>query len=192
MVCDSTKGESLKKTNPKKKRLSLAKAIANESTIGRKLCVAMGRSFFGEFAPDSELNLLNLVRVVKSFKQIRDFNDKRFQTTVEQTGLMAMKAITSENHKFFSRLAVIVQYDKKPKLVKLYAHILEFCYFSKSGTEEKPCNAKMLHTELLERRHNFSGDHPNQVPRTLRAICKKLGVVLDSKGRGRPRKNLQP
>jgi hypothetical protein len=190
MVCNSTKGESMKKMKTKQKRLTLLKSIAQEPTIRGKLCVAMGRSFFGDFAAESELNLLNLIGVAKSFNQKRDFTDKRFQETVKQIGLMALDAITSGNHIFFSRLAAKIQHNKKPSIDKMYSDILQFCYLSRCGTAEKPCDAKKLRGHLGENGHTFSGDHAKQFPRRLKILCQNLGIVLGaSQGRGRPRKN---
>lgn len=191
------------KTKIKKERLTLAKAIAREKTIGRKWSVAVGQSLFEKFAPESELELQRILVKWRTYGLLKQqdadcLRDPRIFITGEnptvlrkamleefaELGFLAGTAIMSGNHKFFSRLAAMLQHDKRPVTHKFYADILDICQYS--GTKNLPCDAKTLHTQLVKRGHRFSGDYANQIPRTLRAVCKKLGVVIATKGRRWP------
>ena len=200
---------------PRQTRATLAKRIAQEPTIKRKWSVALGQAMTEDFEPDSELALQSLaykwrVNALIRHKNAEPFRDPRIFIVGEtpstlrkailedyaELGYLAAQAIMDQNDKFFSGLARIVQYDiypgdKDPKERKLYADILECCRWSGSGTPKRPCDATRLHAFLVKRGHTFNDPYEHQTPRTLRAVCKKLGVIITSKGPGRPRKNLQ-
>ena len=192
----------------KLQRLTLAKAIANETTISRKWSVAAGQSLLENFAPDSELKLQSILEKWRAYDLLRkqgsdSMNDPRIliagktpsitrKAMLEEfaeLGFLTATAIMDGNHQFFSHLATRVQFNKKPLTQKLYFDILDICKWSGSGDARRPCDAMSLYNQLVKRGHKFSTDHANQIPPAFRAVCKRLGVVLNSKGRGRPRIN---
>lgn len=194
----------------KRTRNSLAKSIAKETTIGRKWSMAIGQSLFDKFPPDSELELQSILtkwRILKMMKTgdeatnpLRDpmivFVGEKLSLTRQgmleefaSLGYKVATAIMDGQHRFFSRLAAKVQFDRWPNDKwsndhKIYAAILEFCYWSSSGTAKRPCDLRLLYNHLMKRGYTFGDDLIDQIPRTLRKTCSKLGVVcLKSKGR---------
>jgi hypothetical protein len=203
---ETAKGDTVKKTKAKQARLTLAKAIANQTTIGRKLSVAMGQSFISsreeKFAPESDFELQHILTKWRTYGLLKaqapdNLRDPRIVISGEhpsstremmleefaELGFLAATAIMDGNYKFFSRLAVMVQFNKRPVTHKLYADILDVCKCSCSGSAKRPCDSKLLHAQLVKRGHQFNSDHANQIPRTLRAVCKKLGVILSTRHR---------
>jgi hypothetical protein len=178
----------MKKKIQKTSRQSLAKKIFAEPDLIKKHYIAYGQSIdFGFLTvPESDLDIFAFVRRARwLLKSWREQRPKMRAAAVSSIGAVILTLIGENDHKFFSRLAAIIQFDRKPGSPhKLYCDILRFCHgcfdngFSKpQGTSKNPCDGMALTAYLKSRGHRFSG-YENQVPRTLRAACKKLGIVL--------------
>lgn len=179
------------------KRKTLAKAIASEDRIPDKLQLALGQELSGGrlHIPSSDEELFAFIRHVKWMGQwIRgsagrsEEEKKLFAPNLHRLGLVITAAVSAdpEGHKFFSKLASSLQYSRGPKRHRLYSDILAFCHRENCGAADKPCDGLRLASHLRKRGHKFGDAHDNQVPRTLRATCKKLGILLARSTISRP------
>jgi hypothetical protein len=170
-----------------KSRQTLAKKIFNQPDLIQKCNIAFGQTVnFSYFrgGPQIEADVFAFLNHAKFLaeriqgKNSSERDNKMNCATMSSLGLSILGRVVDSDHKFFSRLAAMIQFVRKPDNNKLYCDILGFCYYHNDvGTAKRPCDAKALTKYLKKRGHNFSG-YENQVPRTLRAVCKKLGIVL--------------
>lgn len=173
-----------------KTRKSLAKKIAAEPDLIKKRDIAFGQSiqFNYHSLPKSELDTFAFLRQTRFLAGLfseknRDKRDSKMTVAaMSSIGAVIVTLINNNDHKFFSRLAAMMQFGRMPDSPhKLYCDILRYCYGNgfdePTGTEKNPCDGMKLTVYLKAQGHRFSG-YENQVPRTLRAICKKIHVIL--------------
>lgn len=110
---------------------------------------------------------------------------------VYEIGMAASVAILCDDYNFFSRMAAILQHGRRPNPHRLYYDLLLFCLMNDCGTQRSPCNPWELLDYLRAYGHTFTQTDDNQLPRTLHALCRRLGIHLLARKPGRPRKNLQ-
>jgi len=195
----------------KQPRTTLAKRIKGAPDMFRKLEIAQGKNVRKideivkqSFVSPSDENLFALMDEAHSFHDEREIRNRCKK--VDPNWVLAMarvfwellgnevaNAIENRDYKMFARLAAILQFNREPEPRKLYVDILDFCtdVVGTRGTEQNPCDPWQLLAHLKNHGHGFTHTHENQLPRTLHALCKKLGVHLLAKRPGRPRKNPQ-
>jgi hypothetical protein len=195
------------KSEPAATRNSLAKKIAAQPTIEGKLSVLAGYDITGKMALDSKLGLSGFLESwrqaaidAKQFpklystpvlldlpvKQLLKI-DPNFglwwqRRDMLELGCLIATALMERNHTLFSQIAAGLYYDNaKPETHKLYNDILRFCNLHSCGTQKRPCDPAKLTCRLKAGGHKFGDAIDNQTPTTLRVVCQKLGVILESK-----------
>jgi len=182
------------------RRQSLAKEVAARESIFEKWFRAAGYGLIGDLTvPKTDAELFYfLERVRQSHAWLMDSRGnmpperaKMFRRRMANLGCVMMAAMVEPaEQRFFDRLIAILRYNRRPGRHQLYTDILTFCVESDPhskvvGTKENPCDPLKLLEYLNKRRRVISPQNDNEILRTLRATCKKLGVFLTSARRGR-------
>lgn len=180
-----------RKLEQKTTRQSLLKRISAETDLRRKLDIATGRATHFPFWRKQESELENFSFLHKAQALAKRYvgktpaetrtTNKNF-TEIGFNLFPVLAAIKDNDHKFFSRIAAMIQYSRKLESRKTYCDILTFCNRNKCGTPQNPCDGKALTAHVRSHGQKFGEDkmqgYENQVPRALRDICKKLGIIL--------------
>lgn len=160
----------------------MVKKIAAEPSLFKKELIAEGATFLKPAKPGKIPQTNSEMEAFVFQAQITAaMAAKLDRAEIPNAVGVFLEAISKKDWKFFSSLAGTLQHVHKPKSslhLDRYRDISSFCRENACGTPETPCNAIELTKYLVSLGHRFDRDHDNQVPRDIRAVCKKLGYVL--------------
>lgn len=174
---------------PKQRRKSLAHKIFAVSNLYEKLDIALGQS--PRFSIFKKPELKDIPAIIRQADFLRhqlvqakgktQSELKMLSASMWTFALSMITPIADGDYKFFGSLQAAIQYPKKISLHKRYADIIQFCIgdgYKLCGSADSPCDGLALARYLEMRGHRFSYSYKTEVPRVLRADCKRIGITL--------------
>ena len=144
-------------------------------------------------APKTMLETCSLVSRIQAFGKAWANPGRKDQKRVMQElsgiGSCITALIADRDHKFFARVANILQFKTEPQSHPLYPHILRFCLRENAGTMDRPCDPRKLLAYLKAKKVDFGTSYGNEFPSTLRKACNRIGAILAKGTIGAPRKS---
>ena len=187
------------------KRTHLVAKIGAESNFHRKLEMALGRSIFltgeGSGKPETAEDISEIVKRVQALgsRMMNDATDldpeidQEFEEVICFLGRYVMRAIHRGDARFFQLMSGALLSTSSCLPNKLYAVVINYCCERHIRTIEKPCDGSEL-TAFLRHLgfYKNAGNYSHEVPRALRTLCGKLGIILSKGKRGRRPSNRHP
>lgn len=187
------------KNSRKETRNTPLKTIASAAYIHSKLDVAMGlpSGRWQHERLDSDEKVLSMISHVRQTLPKWGTEDGDVLDVALPLGIELAVSILEGNPKPFLKIASALTHKRKLLVEsedcnKFHLDILRFCAWNHCGAihcqRDKtitPLDLNKLHQHLISLGHKFSDPHENQVPRTLRKACSKMGLVYLKKRRGR-------